>query len=228
MSSAHFCCLSFCKAHNKSNGCYVCSCFSYLLFCYLNLIIWFEDQISQKGQKLCCLDGAKCLQEAKLWESLMPTFPRSMHRMRCCWSKGKPISVFLYVYKFLLSVLYPLFLWWCSIGEIMENESLERLDNPVSSRLLSHSLIGLPLKYYWLYPYINIPFYIWDYISMLTDAPWEDSSLYMNESKESSTSEKKLLPDLYDVDDLWVSKFISISLFICKIVQILYVWLTFL
>nr|GEU45997.1 probable LRR receptor-like serine/threonine-protein kinase At1g53430 [Tanacetum cinerariifolium] len=36
--------------------------------------------------------------------------------------------------------------------------------------------------------------------SISTDAPWADSSLYMDESKESSTSEKKLLPDLYDVD----------------------------
>ncbi|PWA42740.1 LRR receptor-like serine/threonine-protein kinase [Artemisia annua] len=36
--------------------------------------------------------------------------------------------------------------------------------------------------------------------SISTDAPWADSSLYMDESKESSTSEMKLLPDLYDVN----------------------------
>lgn len=36
--------------------------------------------------------------------------------------------------------------------------------------------------------------------SISTDAPWADSSLYMDESKESSTSEMKLLPDLYEVD----------------------------
>lgn len=36
--------------------------------------------------------------------------------------------------------------------------------------------------------------------SISTDGPWVDSSLYVDESKESSSSEKKLLPDLYDVD----------------------------
>ncbi|KAI3675045.1 hypothetical protein L1987_84627 [Smallanthus sonchifolius] len=36
--------------------------------------------------------------------------------------------------------------------------------------------------------------------SIDTDAPWADSSIYIDESKESSSSEKKLLPDLYEVD----------------------------
>nr|GEX66052.1 ubiquitin fusion degradation protein UFD1 [Tanacetum cinerariifolium] len=35
--------------------------------------------------------------------------------------------------------------------------------------------------------------------SISTNAPWAVSLLYMDESKECSTSEKKLLPDLYDV-----------------------------
>ncbi|XP_071725938.1 probable LRR receptor-like serine/threonine-protein kinase At1g53440 [Rutidosis leptorrhynchoides] len=33
-----------------------------------------------------------------------------------------------------------------------------------------------------------------------TDGPFVDSSIYTDDSKESSTSEKKLLPDLYDID----------------------------
>ncbi|XP_076958586.1 putative LRR receptor-like serine/threonine-protein kinase At1g53440 [Bidens hawaiensis] len=36
--------------------------------------------------------------------------------------------------------------------------------------------------------------------SISTDGPWRDSSIYHDESKESTSSEKKLLPDLYDVD----------------------------
>ncbi|KAI3769364.1 hypothetical protein L6452_00465 [Arctium lappa] len=36
--------------------------------------------------------------------------------------------------------------------------------------------------------------------SLSTDGPWEDTSLYKHETQESSSSEKKLLPDLYDVN----------------------------
>ncbi|KAK1439656.1 hypothetical protein QVD17_05476 [Tagetes erecta] len=35
--------------------------------------------------------------------------------------------------------------------------------------------------------------------SISTDGPWVDSSIYKDESKESTSSERKLLPDLYDV-----------------------------
>lgn len=55
--------------------------------------IWFEDQTSQTGQGFSYRGGAKYLPEAKLWGNLMPWNLQVMHRMRCCWSRGKLICL---------------------------------------------------------------------------------------------------------------------------------------
>lgn len=89
----HYCIICFYFLSFNSSTCFLIwtcifrekySSLSCMYICHIpwNSFSWFEDQTYQTGQGFCYQDGAKYLQEARLWRNPMASNPLLMYRKR--------------------------------------------------------------------------------------------------------------------------------------------------